>query len=62
MPLLHHGAELRDELPHSRGVVRLSFDEELVALRADVDVEQRFEVAKVVVVGPEEGLGSGLRN
>ena len=40
--------------------VGLAFDDELVALRADANVEQRFEVAEVFVVGPEEGLEGGL--
>jgi hypothetical protein len=42
--------------------VRIAFDEQLVALRADLNVEHRLEVAEVVVVGADEGLQRGLRN
>ena len=55
-------ADLIDQLRDACRVLRVAVDDELVALRPDLDVEQRFEVAEVFVVGPEEGLDGGLRD
>jgi hypothetical protein len=56
------GRRLRDDLGDARRVVRLAFDDELVALCPDSYVEQRFKVAEVFVVRPEEGLDGRLRD
>ena len=40
----------------------LAFDDQIVALRADANVEQRFEVLEVLVVGAEERLDSRFGN
>jgi hypothetical protein len=61
MPLFDEGRRLGDNLRHAGGVVRLAFDDEFVALGPDSYVEQRFEVAEIFVVCPEEGLDSCLR-
>ena len=41
---------------------KLALDEEVVTLRANMNVEERFEVTEVFVVRPEQGLESGLWN
>ena len=38
----------------------LGLSEQLVALRANADVEGRLEVLEVLVVGPEEGLDARM--
>jgi hypothetical protein len=40
----------------------VAFDKQLVALGADSDMEERFEVFEVLVVGAEERLDSGFGN
>jgi hypothetical protein len=55
-------ADLIDQPRDLRGVLRLPFDDQLVSLGPDADVEKRFEVAEVFVVGPEEGLDCRLRD
>jgi hypothetical protein len=45
---------------HARGVLGLAVDDELVSLGADADIEQRFEMAKVFVERPEQGLNGGF--
>jgi hypothetical protein len=47
-------ADLLHEARDRVGVLGVAFDEEIVPLRADADVQQAFEVSQVVVVGPEE--------
>ena len=47
-------ADLFDQTRDFRGVVGLTLDEQIVALRSDADVQEAFEVAEIVVVGPEE--------
>ena len=47
-------ANLLDETRDRAGVFGITFDEQLVALRADADIQQSFEVSQVVVVGSEE--------
>jgi hypothetical protein len=51
---------LRQQLSDARNVIGLSLDDELVALCPNSNVEHRFEVAEVFVVGPDKGLESGL--
>jgi hypothetical protein len=53
MTFLQQRGNLRHDLRHPRRVGRLAFDDEVIALRANVNVEQRFEVTEVFVVGPE---------
>ena len=60
MALLDECAELLHQLRDARGVVGLAFDDQLVALGPDADVQKRFEVAQVFVVGPEERLDARL--
>ena len=60
MAFVDERGQLRDELRDARRVLGLAFDDELVPLRLDVDVEERFEVAEVFVVRPEERLDGGL--
>jgi hypothetical protein len=60
--LLDQGAELPDQTRDPGGVVGLAFDDELVPLGPNLDVEERFEVAEVFVIRPEEGLDAGLRD
>ncbi len=60
MTLAHQPRQLLDQLSHTRGVGGLTFDDELVALRAYTHVQQRFDSAEVVVVGPNEGLEGRL--
>jgi hypothetical protein len=60
MPFHHEGSKLGDKLCYSRRVVGLPFDEQIIPLRLDVHVEERFEVAEVFVVRPEEGFDGGL--
>ena len=62
MPLFHQRAELGDELRDARRVVRLPFDNQIVALGPDLDVQQGFEVAEVFIVRAEQRLDGGLRN
>ena len=52
--LLHEAAELFDEARHARRAAGIALDHQLVALGADADVEEGFELAQVVVVSPEE--------
>jgi hypothetical protein len=47
-------ADLLDESRDPGGVLGIAFDEQLMALGADADVQQGLEVSQVVVVGPEE--------
>jgi hypothetical protein len=47
-------ANLLDETRDRAGIFGITFDEQLVALRADADIQQSFEVSQVVVVGSEE--------
>jgi hypothetical protein len=58
--LPYQGSQLRDELGDARGVLGLAFDNQIIPLRLDVDVEECFEVAEVFVLRPEEGLDGGL--
>jgi hypothetical protein len=46
--------DLFDESSHPVRILRVAFDQQIVSLRADADVQQPFEVSQVVVVGPEE--------
>jgi hypothetical protein len=48
------GADLLDEPRHGVGVLSVALDEQIVALRSNADVQEAFEVAEIVVVGPEE--------
>jgi hypothetical protein len=48
------GADLFDESRHLARILGLTFDEQIVALRSNADVQEAFEVAEIVVVGPEE--------
>jgi hypothetical protein len=59
---LHQRSNLRYHLRNPSRVARLPFDDEVVALGTNVNVEQRFEVAEVFVVRPEQGLDGGLGN
>jgi hypothetical protein len=54
--------QLRDELRDARRVFGLAFDDELVALRADADVQECFEMAEVFIVRPEQRLDGALGN
>jgi len=60
MTLHHEGRQLRDELSDPSGVLGLAFDNQIVPLRLDVDVEECFKVAEVFVLRPEESLDGGL--
>jgi hypothetical protein len=62
MALFDERGKLRHELRHPRGVFGLAFDDELVALRADANVQERFEMAEVFIVRPEERLDGALGN
>ena len=62
MTLSNERADLFDESRDLRGVLRVTFDNELVALSPHTDVEKGFEVAEIFVVGPEEGLDGRLRD
>ena len=62
MAFLQQRGNLRDDLRHPCRVGRFAFDDEVISLRANVNVEQRFEVTEVFVVGPKEGLDGGLGN
>ena len=70
---LHVGVRQLVAVPHQRrqladdavDVLRargVAVHEELVALRADADVEQRLEVLEVLVVGAEQRLDAFFRN
>jgi len=52
----HQRGELSDDAVDFVEVRRLSFDEQIVPLGADADVEQRLEVFEVLVVGAEQRL------
>jgi hypothetical protein len=54
MPLGDQAANLLDEPRDRAGVLGIAFDEEIMALGPDADMEQVFEVSQVVVVSPEE--------
>jgi hypothetical protein len=45
---------LLNEACHGAGVLGIALDEQIMALRADADIEQLLEVSQVVVIGPEE--------
>jgi hypothetical protein len=47
-------ADLFDQAGDLARVVGLALDEQIVALRSNADVQEAFEVAEIVVVGPEE--------
>jgi hypothetical protein len=47
-------ADLLDESGNLARVLRLALDEQIVTLRTNADVQEAFEVAEIVVVGPEE--------
>jgi hypothetical protein len=47
-------SDLLDEPSDFPGVFRLAIDEQIVTLRSNADVQEAFEVAKIVVIGPEE--------
>jgi len=47
-------ANLLDQSGDLTRVFGLPLDEQIVALRSNADVEEPFEVAEIVVVGPEE--------
>jgi len=49
-------ADLVDEAGDLRSILRVALDDELVAVSADANVEERFEVAKILVIGPEQSL------
>ena len=51
---LHQAAQLFDEARDARGAAGIAFDHELMALGADADVEEGFELAQVVVVRAEK--------
>ena len=53
-PSLDQPAELFDQARDFGGARRIAFDHELVALGADADVQEGFELPEVVVVRPEE--------
>ena len=60
MPLVHERRQLFDQVGDTGGIFRLALDQQVAALRADTDVEQRFEIAEVIVVRPDEGFQGGL--
>ncbi len=62
MALLHQLAELLDEARDARGVGGIAFDHEVMTLRANAHVEERFELAQVVVERSEERGHAGLGN
>ena len=47
-------ADLFDQASDFSRVVGFTLDEQIVALRSNADVQEAFEVAEIVVVGPEE--------
>jgi hypothetical protein len=47
-------ADLFDQAGDFPRVFGLALDEQIVALRSNADVQEAFEVAEIVVVGPEE--------
>ena len=51
-----------DNPVHALEVGRIGLDEQIVALGADTDVEKRFEMFEVLVVGAEQRLDPFLRN
>ena len=58
----HQRRQLADDAVDVLGPGRLAVHEQLVALRADADVEERFEVLEVLVVGAEQRLDAFLGN
>ena len=60
MAFVDERAELIDQARDLGRVRRIAFDDQLVALGPDADVEERFELPEVVVVGPEEGRHARL--
>ena len=52
----HQRRELADDAVHLVEVGRFAFDEQIVPLGADPDVEEGLEVLEVLVVGAEQGL------
>jgi hypothetical protein len=48
------GADLFDESCDLARIFGLALDEQIVPLRSNADVQEAFEVAKIVIVGPEE--------
>ena len=52
----HQRRELADDAVHLVEVGRFAFDEQIVPLGADADVEEGLEVLEVLVVGAEQGL------
>ena len=50
----HQRRQLTDHAVHFVEVGRLALDEQLVPLGADADVEERFEMFEVLVVGAKE--------
>jgi hypothetical protein len=54
--------QLLDKARDTGGVGWFAFDEEVVSLRSNANVEQRLQVAEVVVVGADEGFQGRLGN
>jgi hypothetical protein len=52
--VVQQAAHLPDPLFDPGGVARLAVDEQLVALRPDLHIEQRFDVPKILVVRAKE--------
>jgi len=61
VPVAHQRRQLTDDAIDAREIGRLAFDQQVVALRADADVEGRFEVFEVLVVGAEQCFESPLQ-
>ena len=60
MALIDQPAELFDEARDFGGAARIAFDQELVALGSDANVQEGFQLPEVVVVGPEQGRHARL--
>src|SRR6185503_9990815 len=61
IPVLDQAAELLEQLHHALFVGGVAGDDELVALSADPDAEEGFDVLEVGVARSVERLDAGLR-
>ena len=50
------------QLRDARGIVGLTLDDELVALRADANIQDGLKVAEVVIIRADEGFERGFRD
>ena len=60
MAFIDQPAELFDETRDFSGADRIAFDQQLVALGPDANVQEGFQLPEVVVVSPEQGRHARL--